>query len=65
MADTPRVKHTAFQYTEAIRRALAAGDIKAVHGLLTLMALDYPREAEDLRQTMLLGLAIVKEQADG
>lgn len=42
----PREPPTADRYREAIRSALEAGDTLAVPGLLRLMAIDYPLEAE-------------------
>lgn len=49
---------SAEDYTKAITKALENQDVKAVPGLLALMAIRYPREAEELRQTLLLGLTI-------
>lgn len=58
-----QTEYTAAQYTEAIRRALAKGNVEAVRGLLILMAHEHPREAEELRQTILLGIAIADTES--
>jgi hypothetical protein len=43
---------------KGIHHALRAQDVQAIPGLLKLMALQDPERAEELRQTMLLGVTI-------
>lgn len=55
-------EHTEAQWNAAISAALRADDIKAVPGLLVLMALDgYGHEAESLRRLMLTAPAPVPD----
>lgn len=46
------------QIAEGIRRALAKHDVKAVNGLIALLALQDPHRAEAIRQTILVGLRV-------
>lgn len=51
------------QIVEGIRAALRAADVEAVGGLLTLLALQNPRRAEEVRKLMLAGIKIAREVA--
>lgn len=53
-------KLTADEWREAIMRALKAHDIKGVASLVHGMAVYHPHEAEQIRQTLLLGTSIAR-----
>lgn len=55
------------QIERGIRLALGKQDIKAVPGLIALLAIQNPRRADMVRQTILYGLDLAarKGEADG
>ena len=56
--------HDLAQYHAAINSAIRAEDVKAVPGLLVMMASDgYGHEAESLRRDLLLVIETAKETA--
>jgi hypothetical protein len=50
--------YTDEQIVKGIEKALAVQDVKAVPGLIALLALQNSQRAESIRQTILLGLEI-------
>lgn len=62
---TPRPSYTPAEIEEGIRRALSEGAVAVVPGLLRLLALQSPRRAEVLLETIELGLAIGKAAGGG
>ncbi|WP_086853374.1 hypothetical protein [Amycolatopsis kentuckyensis] len=50
------------QLEKCIHRALEARDVQAVEGYLLLMALKDPRRAQDLIDTLKVGLRLAEEQ---
>lgn len=55
------------QIERGIRLALERQDVKAIPGLITLLAIQNPRRADAVRQTILYGLdlAAKKGETDG
>jgi hypothetical protein len=63
VADAPELKDlTAAQWTDTILNALKAHDVKGVAALVHGMAIYHPHEAEEIRQTLLLGTSIAQAQ---
>ena len=64
MADIPDLKDvTVAQWSAMITNALKAHDVKGVAALVRGMAIYHPHEAEEIRQTLLLGTAIASRGA--
>lgn len=61
---TPKHSYTPAEIEEGIHRALSEGAVAVVPGLLRLLALQSPRRAEVLLETIERGLAMGKA-ADG
>lgn len=57
MSDAER-KYTDAQIEGGIRLALSRQDVKAIPGLIALLALQNPDRAEAIRQTILFGLSL-------
>ena len=57
-------EHTAAWFTQWITNALAAKDVAAAVDILRVMAAYHPEEADEIRQTMLLGLRMAKSGGD-
>lgn len=51
---------SAANWTSGITAAIKNQDVEAAHSLLMGMAVYHPNEAEELRQTILLGLTMAK-----
>jgi hypothetical protein len=49
---------TVDEWLTAISQALKAHDVQAVGDFVKVMAIYHPREAENIRQTLLLGVRI-------
>lgn len=52
---------TAADYIDAIRKALAAHDVKAVDSLLRLMAVRFPQDAQDVLDILKVGITFSRE----
>lgn len=58
----PEPEYTDEQIEEAIALALHKQDVKAVPGLLALLALQNPERADYLRNLMLFGLSVAARE---
>ena len=54
---------TAKQFTESITRALAAHDMEAAVAILRVRAVHHPREAQDVLDTLNVGIWLSKAEA--
>lgn len=57
------IPYSADQLTEGITRALKAGDAEAVYDFLRVLAVVNPRRAQDVMDTIELGLTIAERAA--
>ena len=58
MGDLDLNKLTADQIADSIPRAIKAGDAQAVEGLIILLALRDPKRAQEVLDTIELGIAL-------
>lgn len=65
MSDQPRTDFTSDEIVEGIRKAIADHDVHVVPDLIKLLATKDPRRAQQVLDTLEVGLVIARERDGG